>query len=77
MTALYSPDDSAGSSGQLIQQEGTSAREYWFQTPPKIGPNSPSAFGIIGKQKLIRVQVKQYDMLIQIFGLVNITPFIC
>ena len=26
-----------------------SAREFWFQTPPKIGPDAPYTFGIIGK----------------------------
>ncbi|XXG52101.1 hypothetical protein AAC387_Pa03g0503 [Persea americana] len=25
-----------------------SAREFWFQTPPKIGPDAPYTFGIIG-----------------------------
>ncbi|KAJ0803945.1 putative peroxidase, Acid phosphatase [Helianthus annuus] len=28
--------------------EGESARSFWFQTPPKIGPNVPYKFGIIG-----------------------------
>lgn len=29
--------------------EGDSSREFWFQTPPKIGPDAPYKFGIIGK----------------------------
>ncbi|KAA3477670.1 bifunctional purple acid phosphatase 26-like [Gossypium australe] len=28
--------------------EGHSSREFWFQTPPKIDPDSPFTFGIIG-----------------------------
>ncbi|KAL4295225.1 hypothetical protein GQ457_12G020100 [Hibiscus cannabinus] len=28
--------------------EGDSSREFWFQTPPMIGPDSPFTFGIIG-----------------------------
>ncbi|KAJ4850006.1 Bifunctional purple acid phosphatase 26 [Turnera subulata] len=28
--------------------EGSSSREFWFQTPPKIGPDAPYTFGIIG-----------------------------
>ncbi|XP_030544519.2 bifunctional purple acid phosphatase 26-like [Rhodamnia argentea] len=28
--------------------EGDSSREFWFQTPPKIGPDAPYKFGIIG-----------------------------
>ncbi|XP_047311190.1 bifunctional purple acid phosphatase 26-like [Impatiens glandulifera] len=28
--------------------DGDSAREFWFQTPPKIGPDTPYTFGIIG-----------------------------
>ncbi|KAE8658244.1 hypothetical protein F3Y22_tig00116973pilonHSYRG00035 [Hibiscus syriacus] len=28
--------------------EGDSSREFWFQTPPKIDPDSPFTFGIIG-----------------------------
>ncbi|KAL5547747.1 hypothetical protein UlMin_002978 [Ulmus minor] len=27
---------------------GDSAREFWFQTPPKLGPDTPYKFGIIG-----------------------------
>ncbi|XP_007011812.2 PREDICTED: bifunctional purple acid phosphatase 26 [Theobroma cacao] len=27
---------------------GASSREFWFQTPPKIDPDSPFTFGIIG-----------------------------
>lgn len=28
--------------------DGHSARQFWFQTPPKIGPDVPYKFGIIG-----------------------------
>ncbi|KAG8656838.1 bifunctional purple acid phosphatase 26 [Manihot esculenta] len=28
--------------------EGDSSREFWFQTPPKIDPDAPYTFGIIG-----------------------------
>ncbi|XP_057509902.1 bifunctional purple acid phosphatase 26-like [Actinidia eriantha] len=28
--------------------DGDSAREFWFQTPPKIDPDAPYKFGIIG-----------------------------
>ncbi|CAI9096063.1 OLC1v1032132C1 [Oldenlandia corymbosa var. corymbosa] len=28
--------------------EGGSARKFWFKTPPKVGPDSPYKFGIIG-----------------------------
>ncbi|XP_010250242.1 PREDICTED: bifunctional purple acid phosphatase 26-like [Nelumbo nucifera] len=28
--------------------KGDSAREFWFQTPPKLGPDAPYTFGIIG-----------------------------
>lgn len=28
--------------------DGESAREFWFQTPPEIGPNAAYKFGIIG-----------------------------
>lgn len=28
---------------------GESARKFWFQTPPKIGPDAPYKFGIIGE----------------------------
>lgn len=28
--------------------EGDSARDFWFQTPPKIDPDAPYTFGIIG-----------------------------
>ncbi|XP_038712544.1 bifunctional purple acid phosphatase 26-like isoform X2 [Tripterygium wilfordii] len=28
--------------------EGDSARKFWFLTPPKIGPDTPYSFGIIG-----------------------------
>ncbi|KAF9617087.1 hypothetical protein IFM89_033192 [Coptis chinensis] len=28
--------------------QGDSSREFWFQTPPKIGPDVPYTFGIIG-----------------------------
>ena len=28
--------------------EGSSAREFWFKTPPPIGPDTPYTFGIIG-----------------------------
>lgn len=27
---------------------GDSARQFWFQTPPKIDPDAPYKFGIIG-----------------------------
>lgn len=29
--------------------DGESAREFWFQTPPEIGPNAAYKFGIIGQ----------------------------
>lgn len=28
---------------------GESSREFWFETPPKVGPDAPYKFGIIGK----------------------------
>ena len=28
---------------------GDSAREFWFETPPKVEPDAPYKFGIIGK----------------------------
>lgn len=31
-----------------IEASGSS-REFWFQTPPKIHPDAPYTFGIIGK----------------------------
>ncbi|KAK9715144.1 hypothetical protein RND81_06G145900 [Saponaria officinalis] len=31
-----------------IMGSGSSSRQFWFQTPPKIGPDSSYTFGIIG-----------------------------
>jgi len=28
---------------------GDSSREFWFETPPKVGPDATYKFGIIGK----------------------------
>lgn len=28
--------------------EGKTAREFWFKTPPKVGPDVPYIFGVIG-----------------------------
>lgn len=32
---------------------GDSAREFWFQTPPKIDPDAPYKFGIIGERSFL------------------------
>jgi hypothetical protein len=33
--------------------EGSSAREFWFVTPPAVGPDVPYKFGIIGTAQLV------------------------
>jgi hypothetical protein len=30
-------------------------RQFWFHTPPEIGPDVPYTFGVMGKLKLIDI----------------------
>lgn len=39
---------------------GNTARQFWFTTPPKSGPDVPYTFGLIGSQALVSIFMKYF-----------------
>lgn len=53
--------------------EGNGTRQFWFMTPPKVGPNVPYAFGLIGELYFIKKMLKaRFRLYVFIFYMIYV-----